>query len=221
MKRFIPLCLPLLLIACGEPTSETTKEPTAPSVETTTPATDSTMTDDEYKKQLDSLMDGVPYTLNADGVVTFDNVADMMTAFNDYQHEGQFKVSGDNPVHLELYGLNTETNTQDNLTYDQQKALLYGIYKPFTYTSIDKITVSAGVKDMKDSSKVIVKPMTLTVTKEQALKALQAHTDAKDFKDLVADTNADFVVKGYSRSKLSEALYKNEIQQAIIKDLQK
>lgn len=221
MKKFTLLLLPLALIACGEPSTNTAKEPATASTETTTPATGEVVSDDEYKKQLDSLMDGVPYTLNADGVVTFDNVSDMMTAFNDYQYDGQFKVLGDNPVHLELYDLNTETNTQDNLTYDQQKALLYGIYKPFTYTSIDKITVSAGVKDMKDSSKVIVKPMTLTVTKEQALKALQAHTDAKDFKDLVADTNADFVVKGYSRSKLSEALYKNEIQQAIIKDLQK
>lgn len=214
--------MPLVLIACGEPTTETAKEPTNPSVEKTEPsATQSTLPDDEHKKQLDSLTDGLPYKLSSDGVVIFENVSDMMTAFGDYQYDGQFKVSGDNPVHLELYDLNTETNTQDNLTYDQHKALLYGIYKPFTYTSIDKITVSAGVKDMKDPSKVIVKPMTLTVTKEQALKVLQAHTDAKDFKDLVADTNADFVVKGYSRSKLSEALYKNEIQQAIIKDLQK
>ena len=219
MKRFVPLCLPLLLIACGEPSTDTTKEPTTASVETATPATEQAMSDDEHKKQLDSMTDGLPYKLNDDGVVIFENVSDMMTAFNDYQHEGQFKVLGNNPVHLELYGLNTETNTQDNLTYDQHKALLYGIYKPFTYTSIDKITVSAGVKDMKDSSKVIVKPMTLTITKEQALKALQAHTDAKDFKDLVADTNADFVVKGYSGSKLSEVLYKNEVQKAIIDEL--
>lgn len=221
MKKFTPLLLLLALIACGEPTSETTKEPTAQSVETTTPATESMMTDDEYKKRLDSLMDGVSYTLNADGVVTFDNVSDMMTAFNDYQYDGQFKVSGDNPVHLELYEISTEANTKENLAYEQNKALLYGIYKPFTYTNIDKITVSAGVKDMKDPSKVIVKPITLTVTKEQALKALQTHTDAKDFKDLVADTSADFVLKGYSRSKISEILYKDEIQQAIIKDLQK
>lgn len=219
MKRFIPLCLPLLLIACGEPSTDTAKESTAPSVETTTPATESMMTDNEYKKRLDSLMDGVPYTLNADGVVTFDNVSDMMTAFNDYQYDGQFKVSGDNPVHLELYEISTEANTKENLTYEQNKALIYGIYKPFTYTSIDKIIVSAGVKDMKDPSKVIVKPMTLTVTKEQALKALQAHTDAKDFKDLVADTSADFVVKGYSGSKLSKVLYKNEVQKAIIDEL--
>lgn len=221
MKKLTLLLLPLALIACGEPSTDATKEPTTASVETATPATKQAMSDDEHKKQLDSLTDGVPYKLSGDGVVIFENVSDMMTAFNDYQHEGQFKVLGENPVHLELYDLNTQTNTQDNLTYDQHKALLYGIYKPFTYTSIDKITVSAGVKDMKDPSKVIVKPMTLTVTKEQALKALQAHTDAKDFKDLVADTSADFVVKGYSRSKLSEALYKNEIQQAIIKDLQK
>lgn len=221
MKKFTLLLLPLALIACGEPSTDTTKEPTAPSVETTTPATESMMTDDEYKKRLDSLMDGVSYTLNADGVVTFDNVSDMMTAFNDYQYDGQFKVSGDNPVHLELYEISTKANTKENLAYEQNKALLYGIYKPFTYTNIDKITVSAGVKDMKDPSKVIVKPITLTVTKEQALKALQTHTDAKDFKDLVADTSADFVLKGYSRSKISEMLYKDEIQQAIIKDLQK
>lgn len=219
MKKFTLLLLPLALIACGEPSTDTAKESTAPSVETTTPATESMMTDDEYKKRLDSLMDGVPYTLNADGVVTFDNVSDMMTAFNDYQYDGQFKVSGDNPVHLELYEISTEANTKENLTYEQNKALIYGIYKPFTYTSIDKIIVSAGVKDMKDPSKVIVKPMTLTVTKEQALKALQAHTDAKDFKDLVADTSADFVVKGYSGSKLSKVLYKNEVQKAIIDEL--
>ncbi|AKG11472.1 hypothetical protein [Moraxella bovoculi] len=221
MKKFTLLLLPLALIACGEPSTDTTKEPTAPSVETATPAAEPTMSDDEYKKRLDSLMDGVSYTLNADGVVTFDNVSDMMTAFNDYQYDGQFKVSGDNPVYLELYEISTEANTKENLAYEQNKALLYGIYKPFTYTNIDKITVSAGVKDMKDPSKVIVKPITLTVTKEQALKALQTHTDAKDFKDLVADTSADFVLKGYSRSKISEILYKDEIQQAIIKDLQK
>lgn len=221
MKKFTLLLLPLALIACGEPSTDTTKEPTVQSIEAATPAAEPTMSDDEYKKRLDSLMDGVSYTLNADGVVTFDNVSDMMTAFNDYQYDGQFKVSGDNPVHLELYEISTEVNTKENLAYEQNKALLYGIYKPFTYTNIDKITVSAGVKDMKDPSKVIVKPITLTVTKEQALKALQAHTDAKDFKDLVADTSADFVLKGYSRSKISEMLYKDEIQQAIIKDLQK
>lgn len=220
MKKFTLLLLPLALLACGEPTSDTTKEPATQSAETSTPATQSTIPDDEHKKQLDSLIKDVSYKLNADGVVTFDSVSDMMTAFNDYQYDGQFKVSGDSPVHLELYAINTEANTKENLEYDQHKALLYGIYKPFTYTEIEKITVSAGVKDTKDPSKVIVKPMTLTVTKEQALKTLQAHTDAKDFKDLVADTNADFVFKGYSGSKLSEALYKNETQQAIIKDLQ-
>ena len=222
MKRFIPLCLPLLLIACGNPSTDTAKEPTTttPSVEKAeSSATQSALPDDEYKKQLDSLTNGVPYKLSGDGVVIFENVSEMMIAFNDYQHEGQFKVSGDNPVHLELYGLNTKTNTQDNLTYDQHKALLYGIYKPFTYTNIDKITVSAGVKDMKDASKVIVEPVTLTVTKEQALKALQAHTDAKGFKDLVADANVDFVVKGYSGSKLSEMLYKDEVQKVIINEL--
>lgn len=227
MKKLLTtLPLILALSACGEnatPPSDTPKQDEAtketvlaPSEQNPKPAT---QTDDDHKKMLDSLIDDVPYTLNSDGVVTFANVSDMMTAFNDYQLDGQFKVSGDNPVHLEIYGLNTETNTQDNLTYDQYKALLYGIYKPFTYTSIDKITVSAGVKDMKDPSKVIVKPMTLTVTKEQALKALQAHTNAKDFKDLVADTSADFVVKGYSGSKLSEMLYKDEVQKAIIDEL--
>ena len=221
MKKFTLLLLPLALLACGEPTSDTTKEPATQSSETSTPTTQSTKPEDEHKKQIDSLMDGVTYTLNADGVVTFANVSDMMTAFNDYQYDGQFKVSGDNPVHLELYEISTEANTKENLEYDQHKALLYGIYKPFTYTEIEKITVSAGVKDMQDPSKVLVKPVTLTVTKEQALKALQAHTDAKDFKDLVADTNADFVFKGYSRSKISETLYKDEIQQAIINDLQK
>ncbi|MDO4897651.1 MAG: hypothetical protein Q3971_09860 [Moraxella sp.] len=222
MKKLIWLSLPLALIACGEPSTDTTKEPTAtaPSVEKAEPsATQSALPDDEYKKQLDSLTNGIPYKLSGDGVVIFENVSDMMTAFNDYQHNGQFKISGNNPVHLELYGLNTQTNTQDNLTYNQHQALLYGIYKPFTYTNIDKITVSAGVKDMKDPSKVIVKPMTLTVTKEQALKALQTHTDAKDFKDLVADTSADFIVKGYSGSKLSETLYKDEVQKAILNDL--
>lgn len=224
MKRFASLCLPLLLIACGEPSTDTTKEPTNPSVEKPEPsanstATQSTLPDDEHKKQLDSLTDGLPYNLNDDGVVIFENVSDMMTAFGDYQHDGQFKVSGDNPVHLELYGLNTKTNTKENLEYDQQKALIYGIYKSFTYTDLDKLTITAGVKDMQDTSKVIVEPATLTITKEQALKALQAHTDAKDFKDLVADTSADFVVKGYSNSKLSEALYKSKVQKAIIDEL--
>lgn len=228
MKKFTLLLLPLALIACGEPTSETAKEPTttAPSVEkaessANSTATQSALPDDEYKKQLDSLTDGVPYKLSSDGVVIFENVSDMMTAFNDYQYDGQFKVSSDNPVHLELYEISTEANTKENLTYEQNKALIYGIYKSFTHTNIEQITVSAGVKDMQDPSKVIVKPVTLTVTKEQALKALQAHTDAKDFKDLVADTSADFVLKGYSRSKISETLYKDEIQQAIINDLQK
>ncbi|STZ63816.1 Uncharacterised protein [Moraxella lacunata] len=222
MKKFTLLLLPLALIACGEPSTDTAKEPTTttPSVEKAEPsATQSALPDDEYKKQLDSLTDGVPYKLSGDGVVIFENVSDMMTAFNDYQHEGQFKVLGDNPVHLELYGLNTETNTKENLEYDQQKALIYGIYKSFTHTDLDKLTISAGVRDMKDASKVIVQPATLTVTKEQALKALQAHTNAKDFKDLVADTSADFVVKGYSGSKLSEMLYKNEVQKAIIDEL--
>lgn len=224
MKKLTLILLSLALIACGEPTTQTTKEPPTPSAEKTeqpaTPtATQSSLPDDEHKKQLDSLTNGVPYKLNNDGIVIFENVADMMTAFNDYGIDGQFKVSSSNPVHLELYGINTETNTKENLEYDQQKALIYGVYKSFTHTNLDKLTISAGVKDMKDPSKVIVKPMTLTITKEQALKALKAHTNAKDFKDLVADTNADFVFKGYSGSKLSEILYKNEVQQAIINDL--
>lgn len=160
----------MALSACGEnttPPSETTKETVlAPSEQNPKPATQTA--DDDHKKMLDSLIDDVPYTLNSDGVVTFANVSDMMTAFNDYQYDEQFKVSGDNPIHLEIYDLNTETNTKENLEYDQQKALIYGIYKTFTHTDFDKLTISAGVKDMQDASKIIVKPITLTVTKEQA-----------------------------------------------------
>lgn len=79
MKKFTLLLLPLALIACGEPSTDTTKEPTttAPSVEkaessANSTATQSALPDDEYKKQLDSLTDGVPYKLSSDGVVIFE-----------------------------------------------------------------------------------------------------------------------------------------------------
>lgn len=38
MKKLTSLLLPLALIACGEPSTDTTKEPVAPSIEATTPA---------------------------------------------------------------------------------------------------------------------------------------------------------------------------------------
>lgn len=224
MKRFIPLCLPLLLIACGEPSTDTTKEPVAPSVETATPAAESkpmASTNDELTKMQQALIGDVPHSFNDKGVVIFKNFADMQEAFNDYTDH---KIDPADPLKIELYSVVVPTDLPRNITYAQNRAIIYGVYKTFMHTNADKVTIISHLKAYstdKPANEPVGTPISVTTTRDKALQVLQTHTTAKTFDDLVQLTPHQYRVQGVLSSDIYDEMAKDEIQQAIIKDLQK
>lgn len=214
----------IALLACGEPTSETAKEPTTPSVETATPATEPKPmagTDDELTKMQQALIGDVPHSFNDKGVVIFKDFADMQEAFNDYTDH---KIISADPLKIELYSVVVPTDLPRNITYAQNRAIIYGVYKTFMHTNADKVTIISHLKAYstdKPANEPVGTPISVTTTRDKALQVLQTHTTAKTFNDLVQLTPHQYRVQGVLSSDIYDEMAKDETQQAIIKDLQK
>ncbi|EPG8763457.1 hypothetical protein JAG56_004615 [Raoultella ornithinolytica] len=111
--------------------------------------------------------------------------------FGDYSEEsGTLKIISRNPLKVHVYA---EVFAGDPLKVKEhlvKKAIISNIYQVFTFSDINKITVTSSVKEINiangvKAGKLLKSPAyTITKTRDQALSDLRKLTNAKSFNDL-------------------------------------
>ncbi|KGQ40079.1 hypothetical protein [Gallibacterium anatis] len=154
------------------------------------------------------------FTQNDVGVVQFDNAVDIFDSFGDYYNENNsLKIENKKPLKLRISPVVLANDDKEVIKNTVDRAFLYAVYNTFTYSNLDKVTVSSIPVDM-DSSKLLkniyqIKPV--TVTREKALEALNKFNIASSFNDLVVlKTDSEILTAGLSHSDKYKELMYNE-----------
>lgn len=120
----------------------------------------------------------------------FDSLTAMVEDFGDFSEEnGTFKVLATKPLHVQFSPQVVSEELPENVRYQVQRAALYGVYRTFVHTSAGSVQVTAipveidlkshGLKKMKGPT------VNVTVTRAQALAAVQKFIKVSDFSELV------------------------------------
>lgn len=128
----------------------------------------------------------------AESETKFKSVPEMIEDFGDYSKDNStFEIISEHPLHIRLspivFGAEIP-RVKKNLV---KMAMVYGIYRSFIHTPIEKITVTAvprkiyNIREPDKGELVPDEKVTLTKTREQALKVLQHFFPGKTFTDLV------------------------------------
>lgn len=145
----------------------------------------------------------VPYKINDKGIVQFNNPQDMLIELGDYAGQGQLKFNSPNDFRISEYL--PATATADEIRAAGNKALIYAVYKTFTYTDATSVTVESAPIDMETLKPLSPKPIKATVNRERALAVLKQHSSAQSFDDLVElNPNHPARIIGFSSSDLYE-----------------
>lgn len=120
----------------------------------------------------------------------FDNFPAMVEDFGDFSEEnGTFKVLKTQPLHVQFSPQIVPGDLAENVRYEVQRAALYGVYRTFVHTSAESVHVTALPieLDIKNrTSKTLKGPLVdVTVTRAQALAAVQKLIQVNNFADLV------------------------------------
>lgn len=118
----------------------------------------------------------------------FTEVEAMFDDFSDYAvDDNSLEIKSTDPLVLRLSPTVVEGDSATMVDEELKRALIYGVYRPFIHTDAEKITVSvqplllkAGKLTLQDKPR-----FTITLTKEQARKAVQDVLPGKELEDLV------------------------------------
>lgn len=127
----------------------------------------------------------------SNGPVKIKDKSEFHLLFGDYSEEnGALKIISRNPLKIHVYA---EVFTGDSLKVKEhlvKKAIISNIYQVFTFSDINKITVTSSAKEINiangvKTGKLLKSPSyTITKTRDQALSDLRKLTNAKSFNDL-------------------------------------
>ncbi|MGM7876087.1 hypothetical protein [Yersinia enterocolitica] len=121
----------------------------------------------------------------ADGPTKFPSVPDMVQQFNDFSTDnGTFKVISKKPLHIQLSPEVFPNDQKIVISEQTERAAIYGIYRSFIHTGVDKITVTAMPKIYSKNDYLIADKVTITKTRAQALKDIQKFIPVTDFSEL-------------------------------------
>lgn len=111
--------------------------------------------------------------------------------FMDYSEEnGTLKIISRKPLKIHVYAEVFAGDIAEVKEHLVKKALISNIYQVFTFSDIDKITVTSSAKEISiangvKTGKLLKSPTyTITKTRAQALSDLRKFTNAKSFNDL-------------------------------------
>lgn len=219
MKKLLLIALSAFAItACGdeEPKAE---QPTAeaPKVSETRVPTKA-----DFAKYVDT---GVEYDVNEKGVLIFAKPKDMFDDFNDFQGD-EIKILKEKPLSIRISKLLSDDPLELYKEWNE-RAFMYAVYKTFTYTPVNEITLEAyPIAENAKGKKTALKKFTLkgTITREKALDVLKKYTSATSFNDLVQleEKEGSYRRVGVSGSELWDKFYHNEqARPVIIEDLVK
>lgn len=122
------------------------------------------------------------------------SVKALIDDFGDFSTEGnEFEVVSEQPLHIRLSPVITNSDPQDVIDEQTKRALIYGVYRSFIHTDIDSITVTAQplevaqlFKRSAGDGKLLDKPkFTVTKTRAQALQDVKLFLPVDKMADLV------------------------------------
>lgn len=135
------------------------------------------------------------------------SVPAMVEDLGDFSDEnGTFTLVTSNPLYVKFSPHVVPGDLSENVRYEVQRAAIYGVYRTFVHTSADAVRVTASPLeiDLKSGkSKALNMPtVDVTVTRAQALAAVNKLIPAGDFTDLVSpeqmgDMQLDNWTKGF------------------------
>ncbi|MDO4698168.1 MAG: hypothetical protein Q4A60_05765 [Pasteurellaceae bacterium] len=164
----------------------------------------------------------IAFTKNEKGTVIFNNVVEMLEEMTDYNVEDKtLKVVSEKPLSIQIFYSAFADQDKKSLISDIQDAFISTVFRIFTHTNLDEITLEIIPIDQK-TDKPLNKRFNLKtkVTRAKALEILNTYSAAKTFDDLVNfDENDQYNVIGYSSSKLSIAIRADNVRENVAKAL--
>jgi hypothetical protein len=122
----------------------------------------------------------------------FGSVQAMIKDFKDYSQEnGTFKVLTREPLHIQLSPIVVPGDFPDVIDAQVKRAVIYGVYRSFVHTPVDRITVTAIPLERNprtDSTRYLTAyKRTVTKTRSQALELVRRHLRVATFDTLVTE----------------------------------
>lgn len=157
----------------------------------------------------------VTFTKNEKGTVIFNNLVEMLDEMTDYNLEDKtLKIISEKPLSIQIFYKTFGNQEKKHLIPEVQDAFISTVFRIFTYTNLEEITLEIIPVDNK-TDKPLNKKFNLKtkVTRAKALEILNTYSAAKTFDDLVNfDENDQYNVIGYSGSKLSIAIRNDKVR---------
>lgn len=171
-----------------------------------------------------SIENGVEYDVSPTGVLTFVKPKDMFIYFNDYQIErNELAFISEDPLSIRISKV--KYSADDMYKEYNEMAFIYAVYKTFTHTNANQITVEAYpiYENSKTGKQKAFKDLMIkaTITREKALEVLKQHSSATSFDDLVQlEENNQYREIGVNGSDIwDKFIYNDKERPAIIADL--
>jgi hypothetical protein len=130
----------------------------------------------------------------------FGSVQAMIKDLKDYSQEnGTFKILAREPLHIQLSPIVVPDDFPEVIDAQVKRAVIYGIYRSFVHTPVDRLTVTAIPLERNprtDSTRYLnAYKRTVTKTRNQALELVRRHLRVATFDALVTDERiGQFVV---------------------------
>ena len=121
----------------------------------------------------------------------YDSVSEMIEDIGDYSSSNNtFKVINKSPLHIQLATLCVAGHSHEVKEEYTQMAIIYGLYKAFIHTDIEKLTVTAIAFTYDPSTKKETSlddhKKTVTLTRTEALEAVDKFKPFSSFNELVS-----------------------------------
>jgi hypothetical protein len=149
-------------------------------------------------------------TQASNGATQFGSVQEMIDNFLDYpSSNGRFILLQQSPLHIQLSPLVVPGDTVGVVKDSVNMTLLYGVYRAFIHTPVERIKVTAVPLEYNIKTKreryLLPYQRTITVNREKALALVKKYLPVKSFADLVTTTStggiklSDQWIKEWSR----------------------
>lgn len=161
----------------------------------------------------------IPFTKTESGRVLLNNAVDLFR--HDYDVEDKtIIVQSENPLKLTLKEYVLETLEQKEIRNDLERKFISNVFEIFAHLNVDSVELT--FEPIKQNGKPYGKNVAIKgkITRENALKVLQAYSAMKSFDDYVSfDKDDAYNILGYSRSKRANEFNQENYRKQILTGL--
>lgn len=153
---------------------------------------------------------------------SFPTVKEMIEQLSDYHEEkGTFKVIKEKPLHIQLSPIFYEGQTKEQVIGDVHRSLIYGIYRSFIFTPVNKITVTAIPKEFNRSNTLKYMneyKVSVSVARKDALDLAKKYLKVSSFSELVTPKKIQDIIYPYGFSSSFDEIYHNDPHAVVSRD---